>query len=151
MVLNDEAHHCYREKPSDDADTLKGEEKKGGGKLKVAGTITKAQSKARVDFEKGRPPCRLAKLIPIGGGGIQPIVQQPIAQHLAASAAPSNERYADASCEKGGNLPMGEIPPLMTQVPHKPPKEPTKLGSLTDTQKFRMKQILVKQISKNQI
>jgi type III restriction enzyme len=28
LVLNDEAHHCYREKPSDAADVLKGEDKK---------------------------------------------------------------------------------------------------------------------------
>lgn len=28
MVINDEAHHCYREKPDPEADALKGEEKK---------------------------------------------------------------------------------------------------------------------------
>lgn len=28
MVLNDEAHHCYREKPDSDEDTLKGDERK---------------------------------------------------------------------------------------------------------------------------
>ena len=28
VVINDEAHHCYREKPSSDEDDLKGDEKK---------------------------------------------------------------------------------------------------------------------------
>ena len=31
LVINDEAHHCYREKPKDaDDEDLKGDEKKGG-------------------------------------------------------------------------------------------------------------------------
>jgi len=40
MVLNDEAHHCYREKPSeDDSSNLKGEEKKEAEKNKEAARL----------------------------------------------------------------------------------------------------------------
>ena len=36
VVINDEAHHCYREKPSSDEDDLKGEDKKEADKNKEA-------------------------------------------------------------------------------------------------------------------
>ena len=34
VVINDEAHHCYREKPSSDEDDLKGDDKKEADKNK---------------------------------------------------------------------------------------------------------------------
>jgi len=39
MVLNDEAHHCYREKPNPDADDLKGDDKKEAEKNREAARL----------------------------------------------------------------------------------------------------------------
>jgi type III restriction enzyme len=39
MVLNDEAHHCYREKPSQDDEDLKGDEKKEAEKNREAARL----------------------------------------------------------------------------------------------------------------
>jgi type III restriction enzyme len=39
MVINDEAHHCYREKPSEDVDALKGDEKKEAEKNREAARL----------------------------------------------------------------------------------------------------------------
>jgi len=39
MVINDEAHHCYREKPSAEEDELKGEDKKEAEKNNVAARL----------------------------------------------------------------------------------------------------------------
>ncbi len=39
MVINDEAHHCYREKPSEDDDDLKGDEKKEAEKNREAARL----------------------------------------------------------------------------------------------------------------
>jgi len=39
MVLNDEAHHCYREKPSGDDEKLKGDEKKEADKNREAARL----------------------------------------------------------------------------------------------------------------
>src|SRR3954463_1447368 len=39
VVLNDEAHHCYREKQSDDGDDLKGEEKEEAKKNNEAARL----------------------------------------------------------------------------------------------------------------
>ncbi|MGH7438681.1 MAG: BPTD_3080 family restriction endonuclease, partial [Polyangiaceae bacterium] len=39
LVLNDEAHHCYREKPDDDDDDLKGEDKKEAEKNNEAARV----------------------------------------------------------------------------------------------------------------
>lgn len=39
VVINDEAHHCYREKPSSDEDDLKGDDKKEADKNKEAARL----------------------------------------------------------------------------------------------------------------
>lgn len=39
MVLNDEAHHCYREKPDDEVQELKGDDKKEAEKNKEAARL----------------------------------------------------------------------------------------------------------------
>ena len=39
IVINDEAHHCYREKPSSDEDDLKGDDKKEADKNKEAARL----------------------------------------------------------------------------------------------------------------
>ena len=64
MVLNDEAHHCYRRKPSGEGDegALTGEERREAAEEQRRGTgldIRAGDSQTKAGYSPGRRPCRL--------------------------------------------------------------------------------------------
>jgi len=90
LVINDEAHHCYREKPADDSDFTDGK-----GNQLTGAELKAAKAQAKKDNEAAR----------LWISGLEAVNRKLVlARVIDLSATPfflSGSGYAEAPCSRG--------------------------------------------------